>query len=425
MKLNAIVMAMPRQVVKMTKLEQMLKYVSEHNDFYKKRIKEYGISNPLDITQWPVLTRKELQENRYNMFSEGYKSKYFYQQLRRQSSSGSSGIPVNVYWDYKDYYSSNLPLWRRRLKYYGIRPSNRYVIFTLNAFDTFADGETVYYDIEPDNVLSVNISLINDDNEYKKILHIINDFHPLWFYIQPYILNKLMTAYEEQDVSIPLTLKYIETVGEILSPDLKRRAEKFFNVPIVNMYGSEEMNGIAYESPCHFMHIFDDNVFVECLNEKEINDCGEGEAVVTNLNNFAMPLIRYNQGDIIVLEKSIKHCPYGDCSDVISLIKGRRLDSIVLDNGIELTSFMLFEVMSEVNNQYSDIMTSYRYVYYKSEKILRCFISIKDKKWYDNVAKTIKFVFESKLYNAKVTLEVKMEKSFPTNKKFRIFEITE
>lgn len=35
-------------------------------------------------------------------------------------------------------------------------------------FDTFADGETVYYDIEPDNVLSVNISLINDDNEYKK-----------------------------------------------------------------------------------------------------------------------------------------------------------------------------------------------------------------------------------------------------------------
>lgn len=48
------------------KLVKMLKYVSEHNDFYKKRIKEYGISNPLDITQWPILTGKELQENRYN-----------------------------------------------------------------------------------------------------------------------------------------------------------------------------------------------------------------------------------------------------------------------------------------------------------------------------------------------------------------------
>ena len=71
----------------MTKLELMLKYVSEHNDFYKKRIKEYGIKDPLDITKWPVLTRKELQENRYNMFSDGYKSKYFNQKLRRQSSS--------------------------------------------------------------------------------------------------------------------------------------------------------------------------------------------------------------------------------------------------------------------------------------------------------------------------------------------------
>ncbi len=64
----------------MTKLESILKYVSEDNDFYKNRIKEYGIKDPLDITQWPVLTRKELQENRYNMFSDGYKSKYFNQQ---------------------------------------------------------------------------------------------------------------------------------------------------------------------------------------------------------------------------------------------------------------------------------------------------------------------------------------------------------
>lgn len=107
------------------KLVKMLKYVSEHNDFYKKRIKEYGISNPLDITQWPILTRRELQENRYNMFSDGYKTKYFNQQLRRQSSSGSTGVPVNVYWDYKDWYASNLCLWRKRQEWYGIRPSEK------------------------------------------------------------------------------------------------------------------------------------------------------------------------------------------------------------------------------------------------------------------------------------------------------------
>lgn len=45
----------------MTKLEQMLKYVSEHNEFYKNRIKEYGIKDPLVITQWPIHIRKEFQ----------------------------------------------------------------------------------------------------------------------------------------------------------------------------------------------------------------------------------------------------------------------------------------------------------------------------------------------------------------------------
>ena len=114
------------------KLVRMLKYVSEHNDFYKKRIKEYGITNPLDITQWPILTRKELQENRYNMFSDGYKNKFFNQQLHRQSSSGSSGVPINVYWDSQDWYISNMSMWRRRLRYNDVRPNDRYVIFTLN-----------------------------------------------------------------------------------------------------------------------------------------------------------------------------------------------------------------------------------------------------------------------------------------------------
>ena len=64
----------------MLKLEEFLRFVSNHNEFYKDRIKQYEITNPLDINQWPILTRKELQENRYNMFSDGYKSKYFYPQ---------------------------------------------------------------------------------------------------------------------------------------------------------------------------------------------------------------------------------------------------------------------------------------------------------------------------------------------------------
>ena len=119
----------------MDKCEGMLKFVLHNNHYYKNVIKEFNIADPLSITQYPVLTRNELQKNRYNMFSSGYKSKYFNQQLRRQASSGSTGVPINVYWDYKDYYISNMFLWRKRLSWYGIHPNEKYVMFTLDSFN--------------------------------------------------------------------------------------------------------------------------------------------------------------------------------------------------------------------------------------------------------------------------------------------------
>lgn len=274
------------------KLVRMLKYVSEHNDFYKKRIKEYGITNPLDITQWPILTRKELQENRYNMFSDGYKSKYFNQQLRRQSSSGSTGMPVNVYWDYKDWYASNMALWRKRLKWYNIHPQDKYVMFTLNAFNVRNDGATVYYVKEPDNGLSINASMIQNESGYDRIVEIINDYDPKWMYIQPFILNRLIQAYERTNNNPPKSLRYIESVGELLASDLRKKTISFFKVPLANMYGSEEMNGIAYENPDSRMHILADNVYIEVKKEEVIRFNGEGESIITNLNNYAMPLIK-------------------------------------------------------------------------------------------------------------------------------------
>lgn len=107
------------------KLIKMLKYVSEHNDFYKNRIKEYGITNPLDITQWPILTRKELQNNRHSIFSDGYRTQYLCHQLLLTASSGTTGHPIGVYWDHRDYYNSMMSLWRKRKAWYSISPSDK------------------------------------------------------------------------------------------------------------------------------------------------------------------------------------------------------------------------------------------------------------------------------------------------------------
>lgn len=360
----------------MTKLEKMLKYVSEHNEFYKSRIKKYGIKDPLDITQWPVLTRKELQENRYNMFSDGYKSKYYNQQLRRQSSSGSSGMPINVYWDYKDWYASNLSVWRLRLKWYGISPNDKCVMFTLNAFNTPNDGKTVYYLTNPSNILFANVSLIHDDHGYIKLLDIINEYKPKWMYIQPFVLNRLIRAYKYSGKKPPSSLSYIESVGELLSSELRKKAIDLFNVPLANMYGSEEMNSIAIESPSGKMLILDSNVFVEIKSKNEITQFGNGEAIVTNLNNMCQPLIRYNQGDSIIISNDI----IDDKVRTIDLIKGRTLNSLILNDDEEINPVMLLEMMAEINNHFPEVIKEYNFIFDTKNTSLRCSLTIEPSK---------------------------------------------
>ena len=407
----------------MSKLEEMLRYVSEHNDFYKNRIKEYGIKDPLDITQWPILTRKELQENRYNMFSDGYKSKYFYQNLRRQSSSGATGVPVSVYWDDRDYYLSIRTIWKKRLHYNGIRPNDNQVVFGLSSPSMIDDG--VRYVTDPKNVLNFNINSVRNDNECIVVLDLIDSFRPTWMYIRPYVLNKLINMYAITGRTPPSSLKYIESVSEILTHELRQKATDFFRVPIANMYGSEEMNGIAYELPGDVMRVFEDNVYAECLCKDE-NICrsGHGDLIVTNLYNRAMPLIRYAQGDTVSLD-FISNDGFS-MSQVVSTVSGRTLDNICV-NGCTINAIILLEIMSEVNNIYNSILAYYHFVFYK--ETLECLFYIELEKnrieWYTSVELTIEKVFDDKVpkytgIKAKVLLE---SNRGPLNKKHRLLEI--
>lgn len=406
----------------MTKLEAMLKYVSENNDFYKKRIKEYGITNPLDITQWPVLTRKELQENRYNMFSDGYKDKFFNQQLHRQSSSGSSGMPINVYWDKKDWYISNMSMWRKRQRHNGIHPNDKYVIFTLNASGIKRKDNVSLFVNDPSNVLIINASLVFERKDELTLAKIISDFNPVWLYIQPFILGKLIETYIEYNISLPTNLRYIESVGEVLSKEIRKRAMKLFNISPTNFYGSEEFNGIAYETVSHRLEVLEENVFVEILNNNTVCKNGSGEAIITGLNNHSMPLIRYNQQDIVsVSQLEIS----GVDKTYIDHIEGRSYNTIKI-NHMTLSSFMLSEIIGEINNKLGDPIKEYKFIYRKSDNTLYCDIVLATqfKKWTTTIKEQLAFLLKCKFDGNKIEFKVESVESICNNgKKYNVLEI--
>lgn len=410
----------------MKKLNEFLFEVYKNNEFYQDVIKKNNISEPTVITQYPILTRNQLQQNRYNMFSKGYKAKYFSQQLHRQFSSGSSGMPINVYWDAHDYHCSMIPLWRRRKKYYNISPNDKVIKFTLMAFDLEGKSNGMYYH-QTNNAALISRASLKTDQDYIEAIKFINESCPIWLYIQPYILSKLIYYYKKEKTSPPSSLRYIESVGEILSDGLHNEAESFFNVPVANMYGSEEMNGIAYECPYHHMHILTENVFVECLDDNgKVCSSGEGEAIITNLNNKTMPLVRYNQGDIIVLHDKDIHCNCGLCTPVIDVIKGRTQENITIDN-IEINSYSLSELITEVNNIFNDPIIEYKFQYFTHECELVCKIKL-DKTfllWRSKIIEKTKELFEYKTCNSKnISFRVIVDELEIENKrKFAVLDI--
>ena len=375
----------------MSKLEEMLKYVSEHNEFYKNRIKEYGIKDPLDITQWPILTRRELQENRYNMFSKGGMSKYYLHELRHHSSSGSSGLPIDIYWDPDDYRRSMIQLWRLRSKYYGVAPNSKKIMFSSIGLDGLRFNRRQY--IQPaQNIIMFNRSCLRNEEECLEIIKTMEIFKPEWLYIQPSILSRLIQVYNSQNRRMPSSVIYIECVGELFPSSLRNTVRSVFDGKIANMYGSEENNGIALECPDGLLHTVKENVYMEVLDNNQIVPFGHGETIITNLNNHMMPLIRYAQGDMINIYRDMCSCRCD--SPIIGVIEGRKIETIY-DGKIVISAYLLCDMINNVQNQFNNPINKYRYIYYKKNRRLVLFISYvnKMKPWNHSIENYLKSSF--------------------------------
>lgn len=259
-----------------------------------------------------------------------------------------------------------------------------------------------------------------------KIIKVINDFNPKWIYVQPYILRRILYYYKFYHIDIPSELRYIESYGEVLSPMLKNEVISFFGVPVANMYGAEEVNAIAYECPFGEMHIFSNNVLVECNDKERFNTVGGGNTIVTSLCNHGMPLIRYNLGDLIEIKNSQK-CMCKSTDQVITKICGRERNCITID-GYEINDYIFTEVIDEVNNQFNDPILRYRLIYRKKMKQFDFYISLYNTKqqWFDEIIKSITKIFLTKIPLYDVSLKFfKYELDDIYKNKFNILDIIE
>jgi phenylacetate-CoA ligase len=132
-----------------------------------------------------------------------------------------------------------------------------------------------------------------------------------------------------------------------------------WGVPVLDEFCSEEVSTIMFhQCPRKKYHINSDNCVLESVNDdgQPVSSTTEGNLVVTALWNYAMPLIRYNQGDRVVLDEPHSTCSCGSQLPLLSAFEGRSNDAFILRSGRVLSSGYLLDVGYSALVKYSDMI---------------------------------------------------------------------
>src|SRR5262249_18305868 len=129
----------------------------------------------------------------------------------------------------------------------------------------------------------------------------------------------------------------------------RKSIEQVFDCKVTNRYGCEEVSLIACECERHEgLHVNADGVYVEIIRNGRVARPGEsGSVVVTDLTNRAMPILRYQVGDVAVV--SDRRCDCGRGLPLLERLEGREADYVVtpageLISGISLTENFAVQV---------------------------------------------------------------------------------
>ena len=155
---------------------------------------------------------------------------------------------------------------------------------------------------------------------------------PGYLLTHPSLVKGLATHCLNHGVRLP-GLREVRTLGESPDESLRELCREAWNVPMIDMYSCQEAGYLALQCPKqpHY-HVQAENVFLEVVdhNGRACKPGEVGRVLVTCLNNFATPLIRYEIGDYAEVGEP---CSCGRGLPVLTRIMGRYRNLITLPDG--------------------------------------------------------------------------------------------
>lgn len=318
------------------KLRKLVDYSYNNVLLYRRKMERVGIRPDdirllKDLQKIPLLTKNELR-----IFSEDAVSKKFNKNsLIKKTTSGSTGEPLTVLFD-KKYWDYSQAFLARALFSEGVKLRDKIAFFWYEPLNEKGFYQTI-------GILRKKDVLYTEHEENQ--LNMLKAFNPDVICGLPTVLSVIADLAEKKDTLIKPRIVF--TFGEMLTDSLRKKLESSFGAEVFNEYALTEFNWVGFECKEHCgFHINAENFIIESVKQED----GRNKILITDLNNFAMPFIRYETEDIGIL--SDQQCSCGRNLPLLMSLEGRQDDFITLPSGRLISPRMIggsFEHIMGVN----------------------------------------------------------------------------
>jgi len=317
-------------------LQTLVQYARRYSPHYSKHLParvDLECLTPENWQELPILTRKELQSEGTTLFtnpSPPAHGKTF--PIRTSGSTGrvveTKGTAVNqLFWNA---FTLRDHIWQQR------DLSGKLAVIR------FLNSDGAY---PPDGLRRKGWGSSTDDLVHTGpavLLNILSDItaqaqwlqreDPDYLLTHPSVMFELTRYCQKHNICLP-SLCQVRTLAETIPHTLRNACRKVWDVGLVDMYTSQEVGYIALQCPEYeHYHVQSEGVLVEVLDQHG-RPCAPGEigkVIVTNLHNYAAPLIRYEIGDYA----EVGHpCACGRGLPVLKRIMGRYRNLVTLPSG--------------------------------------------------------------------------------------------
>lgn len=298
------------------RLKELVAFARENSPYIRDKYK--NLPEDYDLTDIPTSSKKEIVEHyeewvtdrevnledvRQYLDSEDRYERPYLNKYSALTTSGSSGNPFYMVRDsYHNTIHATL-MSQRLMRGYGgnvdlskdraaclVYPNPH--VSSYSSLLRMKRAQKEY----ADNAIAISPLLPKEE-----IIKQLNDFNPNVISCYPSVLCQI--AHEQEAGNLKINLKGIFCSAELLTQEMYELLTNSFNCPVFNNYCSTEGGEIAMASGCPHLHINEDWVIIEPIDENgEVitsEDKWSSGVLVTDLSNYIQPIIRYRMEDSI------------------------------------------------------------------------------------------------------------------------------